>query len=406
MFYREPTAKGNLEKDLNDRAMDSVVQRDDRFEAHPNSVNSLVQGIESLAQLKHVTTKLQQSQTSVNSEMKANLDGLTRSILQKVSDGILFLNLDGQIVEANEAAQKMFGVSTIQGKLFWEAFADDHLGFSMRESLRYGISHGLIYRHDLEISTSFYYEGPQGLIVRIRDISGRQKMLTIQNRIDRMKDLGEMAASLAHEIRNSLGGIRGFSSLLFRDLVDQPHLQELISRVLEATKGLENLVTAVLVYARPDSVALQTLDLCAHLKQIARILQVDLAFPENIVFRSHILNGTLLVPFDAEALKRCLINLLVNGIQAMPQGGELTLSLFKLDAVCQITIADTGVGMDEGQISSLFSPFFTTKKTGTGLGLVEAKKIIQAHGGTIDVRSMRGRGSTFIVTLPLNYLNR
>jgi len=361
--------------------------------------------LEPIPQVKNATVKLQQLQASVNSELKGDegkrLDGLTCAILQKVLDGVLFLDLNGIVVEANESAQKLLGVSDFQGKRFWDLLADDHLGFSMRESLRYGISHGLIYRHDLEISTCFFYEGPKGLIVRVRDISERQRFRELQNRTCRMKDLGEMAAKLAHEIRNCLGGIRGFASLLFRDLSSQPHLQEMVSRVIEGTKSLENLVTGILVYSKPDQIVSQTLDLSLHLKQVARFMQVDPAFPPLIKFRLHIPDAPLLVPFDPEALKRCLINLLVNGMQAMPEGGELALSLFKLDAVCQITVADTGVGMNEAQKSLLFSPLFTTKKTGNGLGLVEAKKIIQAHGGSIDVRSTIGRGSTFILTLPL-----
>ena len=342
---------------------------------------------------------LQQLRASVNPDV-GTLDALTRVILQRVSDGILFLDLNGTIIEANESAQKNLGTTDIQGKKFWDVFTDDRLGFSMRESLRYGICHGLIYRHDLEISTSFFYEGPQGLIVRIRDISEKQKVLGVQNRIDRMRDLGEMAAKLAHEIRNCLGGIRGFASLLFRDLSGQQHLQEMVSRVLEGTKSLENLVTGVLVYSRPDHISVQSLDLSAHLKQVARYIQVDPIFPPNVKFRLHIPDEPFLLAFDPDALKRCLLNLLVNAIQAMPDGGELALSLLKQDAVCQITIADTGIGMSDMQVASIFAPFFTTKKTGNGLGLMEAKKIIQAHGGTIDVRSMLGRGTTFILTIP------
>jgi len=356
--------------------------------------------LEPSAQVKNATLKLQQLQAGVNSESK-QLDGLTRAILGRVMDGVLFLDLNGGVVEANEAAQKLLGVAEFQGRSFWELLPDDHLGFSLRESLRYGISHGLIYRRDLEISTCFFYEGPKGLIIRIRDISERQKFQAVQNRIDRMRELGEMTAGLAHEIRNCLGGIRGFASLLFRDLSNQTHLQEMVSRVMEGTKALENLVTGVLVYSSPDQIASQTLDLSFHLKQVARFMQVDPAFPTSVKFRLHIPDAPLLVSFDPEALKRCLINLLMNGIQAMPQGGELALSLFKLDAVCQITVADTGVGMNEAQRSAIFTPLFTTKKTGNGLGLVEAKKIIQAHGGSIDVRSTLGRGATFILTLPL-----
>lgn len=363
--------------------------------------------LEPSSQVKNATVKLQQLQASVNqqfistSKESRSLEGLTRAILQKILDGILFLDLNGAIVEINESAQKLLGVADERGKGFWEVFPDDHFGFSMRESLRYGISHGLMYRRDLEISTEFFYGDPRGLIVRIRDISERQKFLAMQNRADRMRDLGAMAAQLAHEIRNCLGGIRGFASLLFRDLSNQSHLQEMVSRVIEGTKSLENLVTGVLVYARPDRIDPQTLDLSAYLKQIAKIIQVDPAFPPDVQLCLHIPGMPLLIPFDPEALKRCLINLLVNGIQAMPSGGELTLSLFKLDAICQITIADTGVGMSELQKSSIFSPLYTTKKTGNGLGLVEAKKIIQAHGGSIDVRSTEGRGATFILTLPI-----
>lgn len=370
----------------------------------PNRVGNM---LEPIPQVKNASVKLQQLQASVNQQFvtladeNKRLDGLTRAILQQVFDGVLFLDLSGSFIEVNESAQKLLGVGDVHGKMFWDVFPDDHLGFSMRESLRYGISHGLMYRRDLEISTVFFYEEPRGLIVRLRDISERQKFLANQNRTDRMKDLGEMAAQMAHEIRNCLGGIRGFASLLFRDLSNQSHLQEMVTRVIEGTKSLENLVTGVLVYSRPDQIEPQTLDLSAHLKQVAKFIQVDPAFPPNVRLRLHSPGAPLLVPFDPEALKRCLINLLVNGIQAMPDGGELSLSLFKHDAICQITVADTGVGMSEIQKSSIFSPLYTTKKTGNGLGLVEAKKIIQAHGGSIDVRSMQGRGTTFILTLPL-----
>jgi signal transduction histidine kinase len=360
--------------------------------------------LEHSSQVKTTAAMLQQLRASVNPDL-GKLDGLTRAVLHKVSDGILFLDLNGKIVEANESAQKYLGVLDASGKRFWDVFPDDRLGFSMRESLRYGICHALIYRHDLEISTSFYYEWPQGLIVRIRDNSEKQKTLIVQNRTDRMRDLGEMAAKLAHEIRNCLGGIRGFASLLYRDLSSQQHLQEMVARVLEGTKSLENLVTGILVYSRPDQISVQSLDLSAHVKSVARYIQVDPIFPPNVKFRLHSPDAPFVVPFDPEALKRCLLNLLVNAVQAMPDGGELALSLFKQDAVCQITVADTGIGMSEAQLGSLFSPLFTTKKTGNGLGLMEAKKIIQAHGGTIDVRSMLGRGTTFILTLPLKRIS-
>ena len=320
------------------------------------------------------------------------------------------LDVSGNFQVVGVAVLKLFNKEkeALLQRSFWDVFPDDHFGFSMRESLRYGISHGLIYKSlsgmELEISTSFFCEGPRaehGLILFLRDITAWQKLQQMAKRTDRMKELGEMAAKLSHEIRNSLGGIRGFASLLFRDLSNQPHLQEMIGRIIEGTKALEQLVTTILVYARPIELVEQTIDLSQFMRQTAKAFKIDPNFPTNVKFILHIPDEPILVPVDPDALKRALLNLFFNAIQAMDAGGELTVSLLKYELSCQISISDTGIGMNEEQLNSLFSPLFTTKRTGNGLGLVETKKIIQGHGGSIGVRSTLGRGSTFLLTLPL-----
>ncbi len=311
---------------------------------------------------------------------------------------------------ANDAAINLFNLEakSLLHKHFWDVFPDGHFGFSMQESLRYGISHRLIYTSlphaELEVSTSFLYEGPKrqhGLILFFRDITHIQKLQQVAARGGRLQELGEMAAKLAHEIRNCLGGIRGFASLLFRDLSSQPRLQEMISRIIEGTKSLEKLVTTVLVYARPIELSEQTVDLPQFLKQTAKALKIDPDFPTNVKFHLHIPDEVILVPIDSDAMKRALLNLLLNGVQAMPEGGELTLSLLKYETNCQISISDTGTGMNDDQLNALFSPLFTTKRNGNGLGLVETKKIVEGHGGSIGVRSTLGRGATFLLTLPI-----
>ena len=115
----------------------------------------------------------------------------------------------------------------------------------------------------------------------------------------------------------------------------------------------------------------------------------------------HTPEDPFLAPIDKEALHLALLNLVFNAYQAMPSGGTLTLSLLKIDSCYQIAISDTGIGMSEEQQEKIFSPFFTTKKTGNGIGLSEVEKIIQAHSGTIDVRSIVSKGSTFTLTLPI-----
>jgi signal transduction histidine kinase len=290
------------------------------------------------------------------------------------------------------------------GQRFWDTFPDDFFGFSMRESLRYGIAHELLYKNNLEISTIFLYQGEKcehGLLVKITDIAERERARSEDAQGERMKQLGEMTARLAHEIRNPLGGIRGFAMLLHQDLATQPHLQEFAGQVVEGTRSLERLVCSMLEYAKPKELSFQTHDLTAFLRKIARFVKVDPVFPPNVHLSLHIPNKPILAPFDADALQGAVLNLMTNGLQAIENEGTLTLSLLQNGHICQITVSDTGIGMDEETLSSLFIPFFTTKRNGTGLGLVETKKIITSHGGTIEVHSKPQKGSSFIITIPL-----
>jgi len=382
---------------------------------------------EETSRLKEDYAKLQQRLQTVNQELAAahrsllqkvlELNSVTHylnNILQNISQGIIFINLEGNITTLNDAAARLLNASPkkVLFQSVWNHFSDDFFGFSIRESLRFGLTQRLIYKtvqqgtenRELEISTSFVFEGPKtyhGLIILLRDITDIQELQRTAHRNDRMKELGEMAATVAHEIRNPLGGIRGYATLLYRDLSDQKNLQEMAGFVIEGTKSLESLVSAILSYARPVQIQPQSIELGAFLKQLSKFVRVDPAYPSNVKIEIHIPLDSIMVPADPGALKSCLLNLIYNAFQAMGQGGLLTLTLLKLDQVCQIAVTDTGCGIDSNHLQQLFSPFFTTKPKGTGLGLVEAQKIAQAHGGQIDVRSQIGRGSTFTLTLPL-----
>ena len=371
---------------------------------------------EEAIRLKNAYAKLQERFDGVNQELSikvAELNRITRflnNVLQYISDAILFLDLEGTLALLNDAAGKILNVKPeeVLFKRFWDVFPDDYLGFSMREALKFGISHKLLYKSyppkELEITTTFVYEGPKpyhGLIIVLRDVSEKQRLQLIASRNDRMKELGEMAATVAHEIRNPLGGIRGYASLLYRDLEPQKNLQEMASLIIDGTKALERLVTTVLHYARPIQILPRSIEMGQFLKQLVKFVKVDPACPAQVRWALHIPEDPILAPIDPESLKSALLNLIFNAFQAMPQVGVLTLSLLKIDSCYQIGISDTGVGMNEEQLKRLFSPFFTTKEKGNGLGLVEMEKIVQAHNGTIDVRSSLGKGTTFTLTFPL-----
>lgn len=303
-------------------------------------------------------------------------------VLQYVHDGILFVNLAGKITLMNDSAQKILSRSMKeQTPSFWDLFPDEYFGFSMKEALNFGMSHKLIYRtyptKELEITTTFQSLGPKsshGLLVFFQDITEKQRLQTIIHRDERVKKLGEMVATTTHEIRNPLGGIRGYASLLYRDLSQQKHLQDMAGYIMDATKGLERLVSRILQYARPLQLQTQSIEIGGFIKQFVKFMKEDPARPKCVSWELHIPDDPVIAPIDCEILKSALINLVLNGWQAMPLGGTLTISLLKTDSCYQIAISDTGIGMDEEQLKQIFSPLFTTKEKGNGLGLVEVQK--------------------------------
>lgn len=366
---------------------------------------------EETQKLKSTHSKLQEELETVNEELaklkeKSNrFETYLGHITTNVSEAVLFINLDGTISICNKAAIKLLKINGDPiRENFWDVFQDETFGFSMREALTFGITHRHVFRNDMEISASFIYEGPKkdhAMMLTLKDLTENQELKRVSNRNNRLKELGEMAATVAHEIRNPLGGIRGYASLLFRDLENSPNLQEMAGVIIEGTKNLEKIVSAILHYSKPIEIEFKTLDLGAFLKKLGKFIKVDPAFPTNVTLALHIPNHPFLVPFDERALKSAMLNLIFNAFQAMKNGGELTISLLKLESSCQISVTDTGIGILEEQLDLLFSPFYTTKKRGNGLGLVETQKIVQAHYGRIETRSKPNIGTTFTIILPI-----
>jgi signal transduction histidine kinase len=235
----------------------------------------------------------------------------------------------------------------------------------------------------------------------IRNITEICRLQLLAQRTNRLKDLGEMAARVAHEIRNPLGGIKGFATLLYQDLQNHPDLQQMASQIIEGTDGLNRLVSNILNYTRPFQLQLESTDLVSFLKEVVQLVQADPNLHSVISFDIQLPQLPLKVPLDAQLFKSAVLNLLVNALEAMPQGGKLTLELKSDLEYAQLTVSDTGVGISEENLEKIFSPFFTTKDVGNGFGLSEVHKIIQAHGGTIEVQSKLQEGTIFIIKIPL-----
>lgn len=385
-------------------------------------------------QFKELNLELQEANHKLHHKV-AELDLITdylKTILNNITQGIVFVDLSGTVTTFNNAAEIILGTKnfSVLFNSFWQNFNDEVFGFSMREALASRQTPATLYKEynapdghhsELEINTTLVLKNNApvdldsaapdstsisipslGILVMIRDVTDMRRLQLLANRSDRMKELGEMAAQVAHEIRNPLGGIKGFAALLKRDLGDSPDLQQMAGYIVEGTDNLNRLVSQVLDYARPLQPHFEQIDLLALLKDIQQhVLADEYTNRPNIEISIETSLQHAWISLDQHLFKSALLNLIVNAIQAMPEGGKLTLSVKQKRNDIVLSVSDTGIGIHPDNLGKLFSPFFTTKPEGNGFGLAEVHKVIQAHEGSVDVVSMVGKGTTFIIKLPL-----
>jgi two-component system sensor histidine kinase HydH len=235
---------------------------------------------------------------------------------------------------------------------------------------------------------------------------------------DRLAALGEMAAGLAHEIRNPLGAIKGAAQYL-----DPRQLPagdgEILGIIVDEVNRLDGVVAQFLEYSRPFPIAgsgdrFQPTDLNDVIARTVKLLEPTL--PPGVVLKVELGDGLPPINGDAEQLKQVFINLALNAVQAMPDGGTLSirtrrpaqpLEMALSDALpryaadqVEVRFADTGAGIPEDAKDRIFIPFYTTKTKGTGLGLAITQRIVKGHGGTIEVQSRLGEGTEFVLRFP------
>jgi len=220
----------------------------------------------------------------------------------------------------------------------------------------------------------------------------------------RLAALGAMAAGLAHEIRNPLAGIKGAAQFLQGEDIPEAGISMLNVVVHEADR-LNTVVSQFLEYARPFKLHLATDHINAMTSQVLDLLRAQ-GVADTIEVVEQLASHLPPLQLDRTKMSQVLINLIRNALQAMGDGGTLTIRTLSRrrrngEYVMELTVSDTGRGIDDKTREKLFVPFFTTKDDGTGLGLAISQRIVQAHGGEIDLRSRIGRGSTFIIRLPL-----
>ena len=241
------------------------------------------------------------------------------------------------------------------------------------------------------------------LINKARD-EERRRLEGKLHHAERLASLGEMVASVSHEIKNPLGIIHSTAEILNKRLRDQaPSSKHLAEIIITETSRLDDIVREFLDFARPQVPDFATATINDPLKKVIEFMQPELA-KKQVTLEQNLDPIPAPVDIDQNLLYRAFLNLFVNAIHAMPEGGTLSVTSSlasegrKKNIVIKIT--DTGIGISEEKLGLIFTPFYTNKNRGTGLGLAIVKNIIEEHNGTIDVKSAKGEGTTFIITLP------
>jgi signal transduction histidine kinase len=241
-----------------------------------------------------------------------------------------------------------------------------------------------------------------GALVIFQDITQIKTLEEKLRQADRLAALGTLSAGLAHEIKNPLSAIKTFVQLLPQKVGNPSFIEKFNITVPREVDRINHLVEDLLELTRKRVRSLVDLKVDSLIHQVIDLHGEELK-RRQIVFQDH-LNKTILPVYgDAETLYRAFSNLIINAIQAMPNGGTLSISskLESSSSSVEITFRDTGIGMDETTAKNIFNPFFTTKDKGVGLGLALTRKIIEDHRGTIEALSAKGMGTTFTVLLPV-----
>jgi len=249
-----------------------------------------------------------------------------------------------------------------------------------------------------------FYRGEYRFQKTIDDLSEENRKLFIKLlQADKLAALGTLAAGMAHEIKNPLASMKGMTQVLEENLNDQGFLKQYQAVVDRQISRINDIVEKLLKFGQPQKLDIKQIDLVQVINDVLALLEAQLK--NNNIQLEKKLHSTIMLEADAGSLSQLFLNLFLNAIQAMPDEGRIFLSSrFAPDGRILIEVADTGTGIDQAALGKVFDPFYTTKASGTGMGLAVAYRIINEHQGEIQVESIIKKGTTFKIWLPLRQL--
>lgn len=378
--------------------------------------------------VKELTLELHEKNRELerNLREKEEVKNHLNNILESLQTGVVVLDLEGKVRLFNRAAQQLTRLRP-EGVLgsHWRENLSDYLPCGVSEFGSEGGAAGPLESEtevrdhldpeplSLRVSAGAMRDHADrvvGAVVLLQDVTRIHRLEEEGQRRSRLLAMGEMAAHLAHEIRNPLGSIELFATLLQRDLAADPDKRNLAKRISSAVRGLDHVITNLLLFTkcqRPAEERIPVNDLLGETLQFAGYLlhEKRVAVQTDLAAEDPCMGG------DRELLKQVFLNLIMNAVQAMPDGGSLKIST-RLpsagedaeagggDGQVEVGFCDSGVGIAEAHLQRIFDPFFTTRESGTGLGLAIVHNIVEAHGGRVRVQSRLGQGTNLVLSFP------
>jgi len=231
---------------------------------------------------------------------------------------------------------------------------------------------------------------------RIEELHEKQ-----MEKAEHLASLGEIAAGLAHDIKNSIAGMKGALEIIHNKTDDSDSNKEVFKEILVQIDKIDQIIQDLLRYAKPKELNIRLVSFKECVDNTVKLAQMQVK-NKDIQFHVNSTEKNIQTRLDADKIQEVLLNLMLNGVAAIPEKGTITIDFSSKDTKdLLITVSDDGIGIQKEHLSQIFHPFFTTKSQGTGLGLSICQKAIAAHSGTLEVESEEGKGTTFTILLPV-----
>ena len=366
-----------------------------------------------------------------------NIKNFLGNIQENIYDGVLVIDVNGIITHFNRAAENITGYNKneVIGKKYKQIKINQS---SETRSALYTLSTKKESYHrqkiiltadkqekNVEFSTTLLKDHENNILGVVETFNDISEIKILQDRITHVETLaalGEMSASVAHEIRNPLAGITGFAGLLDRQIPEDDSKKSLVRSIIVGTTKLNDIISNLLTLTKPQKLNLNQVNLYSFFSDLVEYYKDS--FPVNqkdVKIDIDFDKKDIMISIDVQLFQQIILNILKNAYDAIEDKGKITIKvksnvfepiseileseekseMIKLFSDVEISISDTGKGIPQDILHKVFNPFFTTKDEGNGLGLAICKKIIQLHKGDTHIKSQVGKGSTFVINMPL-----